>query len=740
MYIEGQGFYCFLCKKHQTTNTQNKESKFTLEPAVRIKEQTLKSHLDCSAHQRAVSGELLNRVSYFQHQLDHAAEVADEVYYNAFYAMYWLAKHCIANKQVNSLITLLEHLGCEVKSFQHRSAGSEREIIQLIAKVIQDEIVDQVKSSATFGILMDDMTDVTSKEQMIFFIQYYCRKDEKVKTKFLSVESVLEHDESCSANAETLFKVFCSKLNELGLEVTKVGGMASDGASVMLGRNNGVAAKLKAIVPSVIVVHCVCHRLALACADSNKELSYIEKVTSYLTELWKLFEYSNQKMAVFMKTQLNLCNLQLLPNVKRKTAKKIKKACKTRWLSTDSAVKSAVQNYPAIIQTLLKLEEKCATSAGLLRHMNAPKFLSTLYLLHAVLPKLSDVSKAFQRSVVNFSRMKPCLDSAKAALKDLQTSQSPVDDFKSATEKLTEMGLLDFEVPDRVIQEMKTMLVNYTDALIRNMDDRFKESLPVVTALSIFDPVLMPSVGDFRSYGLAEIELVAKHFFPGQDDQQERVKAEWGKLKYDIRDWKIKMPAEIKEGTKSAEQLPTPTEWCLSRILQMRCALGSLYPCISKIAEVALALPVSNAWPERGASKIKLIKSRLRSRLKNDLLNSLLQISINGPDLFSKESEDIIKRAVKVWMKAKKRKKVAPKTSRAAVTPKAGQGEEAKAVVTQADAGTQTEEETESDQLQEEEQEQVAAKLFGLDEGDESDSAADDSGWEDDDEDDDFLL
>lgn len=51
--------------------------------------------------------------------------------------------------------------------------------------------------------------------------------------------------------------------------------------------------------------------------------------------------------------------------------------------------------------------------------------------------------------------------------------------------------------------------------------------------------------------------MVAKHFFPGQDDQQERVNAEWGKLKYDISDWKIKIPAEIKEGTtKSAEQLP----------------------------------------------------------------------------------------------------------------------------------------------------------------------------------------
>ena len=138
VYIEGEGFYCLLCKKHQTANAQNKEVKFKMEPSVRIKEQSLKSHVECSAHQRAVSGELLNRVTFFLRQLDHAAEVEDDVYFNAFYAMYWLAKHCIANKQVNSLIMLLEQLGCEVKGFQHRSAGSEREIIQLIDKSIQD--------------------------------------------------------------------------------------------------------------------------------------------------------------------------------------------------------------------------------------------------------------------------------------------------------------------------------------------------------------------------------------------------------------------------------------------------------------------------------------------------------------------------------------------------------------------------------------------------------------------------
>ena len=88
VYIEGQGFYCFLCKKHQTANAQNKEVKFTMEPSVRINEQSLKGHVECSAHQRAVSRELLNLVSYFQHQLDCAAEVEDDIYFNAFYAMY----------------------------------------------------------------------------------------------------------------------------------------------------------------------------------------------------------------------------------------------------------------------------------------------------------------------------------------------------------------------------------------------------------------------------------------------------------------------------------------------------------------------------------------------------------------------------------------------------------------------------------------------------------------------------
>ena len=40
---------------------------------------------------------------------------------------------------------------------------------------------------------------------------------------------------------------------------------------------------------------------------------------------------------------------------------------------------------------------------------------------------------------------------------------------------------------------------------------------------------------------------------------------------------------------------------------------------IYRIEKIALIVPVSNAWPERGASSVKRIKTRVRSAMKMDL-------------------------------------------------------------------------------------------------------------------------
>ena len=74
----------------------------------------------------------------------------------------------------------------------------------------------------------------------------------------------------------------------------------------------------------------------------------------------------------------------------------------------------------------------------------------------------------------------------------------------------------------------------------------------------------------------------------------------------------------------------TTTEWTLEHIVNAY--QGEVeFPSIIELAKIAIIVPVTNAWPERGASAVKRIKSRTCSSMKNDLLNALLRVSMNAP-------------------------------------------------------------------------------------------------------------
>jgi hypothetical protein len=80
--------------------------------------------------------ELINRTSPFQAELDRKEQKNDAVYYNAFLAIYWLAKEELPNFKISSFLDVLEQLGLtDMKYFQHRSAGSFREMFLVSAGV-----------------------------------------------------------------------------------------------------------------------------------------------------------------------------------------------------------------------------------------------------------------------------------------------------------------------------------------------------------------------------------------------------------------------------------------------------------------------------------------------------------------------------------------------------------------------------------------------------------------------------
>ena len=348
---------------------------------------------------------MLSRVSIFHKEVEEQVKSKNEVLENAFMSVYWLAKEEMANKKFLSLLTLLQMLGLEnMKHFRHRSAGSTIEIFLTLGRVLKQRVVEALGKSKAFGLLVDEVTDISVMEQLIGFAQYV-NDDGEAMVKFLFVDNVLE--DSSSANAETITKCISNSLDKCELDVQKMMSLVSDGAKVMTGERTGVAARLKQINSKLINVHCVCHRLALTCAGVSDETKYITVVEGVLLQLWKFFAKSPKQTALLVKAQESWRKMKLSEKARSVVAKKVRKACRTRWLSTSNAVDGVYEDFVPIIQAINLTDEKDGLATYLLSKMKIFKFVGTIYVLKAVLPELAALSRVFQRGTINFGHILP---------------------------------------------------------------------------------------------------------------------------------------------------------------------------------------------------------------------------------------------------------------------------------------------------------------------------------------------
>ena len=91
---------------------------------------------------------------------------------------------------------------------------------------------------------------------------------EMTVSKFVNTCDISEKSETTSANTLSTFLCLKNVLeNNLGLNLKGLTGFCLDGASVMTGKDNGVAVRFKQLeeCSGMLSVHCICHRLAWAC-------------------------------------------------------------------------------------------------------------------------------------------------------------------------------------------------------------------------------------------------------------------------------------------------------------------------------------------------------------------------------------------------------------------------------------------------------------------------------------------
>lgn len=106
-------------------------------------------------------------------------------------------------------------------------------------------------------------------------------------------------------------------------------------------------------------------------------------------QLWKFFAKLPKPTALLVKARESWRKMKLSEKARSVVAKKVRKACRTRWLSTSNAVDGVYEDFVLIIQATNLADEKDGLATHLLSKMKSFKFIGTIYILKTVLPELA---------------------------------------------------------------------------------------------------------------------------------------------------------------------------------------------------------------------------------------------------------------------------------------------------------------------------------------------------------------
>ena len=166
---------------------------------------------------------------------------------------------------------------------QYTSEHIVQELVGILAQQIEHAQLQVLSNSRFYGLMIDESTDISVLKQLVLHGRYVSEAGQPCST-FLRIVDLVD------GTAERIEEAIKAYLAEKGLPFSKLMGFGSDGASVMTGRVSGVATRLHKSNQYLVAVHCVAHRLALACSQAGQNVQYVQKFKKSLTTLFWFFQ------------------------------------------------------------------------------------------------------------------------------------------------------------------------------------------------------------------------------------------------------------------------------------------------------------------------------------------------------------------------------------------------------------------------------------------------------------------
>lgn len=509
---------------------------------------------------------------------------------------------------------IAKHLNESKGNQTYLSSSIQNDFIKSIGDEVLRTIIDEIHHARYYGIVMDSTIDVSHQDQLSLSIRYV-DKDFKIQERFIQFTD-LE-----SSGSENLFTVLETLLQELNLNINFVRSQAFDGASNMSGRLTGLQARVKAQNELAYYVHCCAHKLNLVLADA---CSSVTEVTIFFGNIEKIYTFitsSQPRLVMFEKVQAELGLTKVLQRI-----------CETRWYCKHSAVQSIKHNFPALlivlerIQTTDQKPTTVAEARGLLSYISTFEFILLLEIWEDVLGNTFCLSNYLQSQTMDVLTASNMVKSTKTSLRNQRSDDSFEQKVKLA-EGIANGEELEttFQAP-RVRRRKRMAGENSRDERVVDPKSRFRTEV----YYPIYDNLLTQL--DVRFHDFLEYVLNFSCLLPRYIGDVEKFKNLVQLYSVDVDvDTAI---AEYVQYTSFVKETPAIGEELRDAILPDILTffksnhLDIAYPNLAIMYRILGTISVSTAGAERTFSKLKLIKTYLRSTMTENRLSSLSLISI----------------------------------------------------------------------------------------------------------------
>ena len=318
----------------------------------------------------------------------------------------------------------------------------------------------------------------------------------------------------------------------------------------------------------------------------------------------------------------------------------MQKPSDTRWVARERAVHVVRKNLPALVSTFEKIYDETgdAEAHGIATLLTKYNTVACIYMLSDVMHTVAKLQGNLQAKQIDLASVPGMVDSTTKRLKELKERVSSSTWFKDHSLVFTDNSQLGAK--NIVVTEeekagfLQKVYCPYLQSVIDYINGRM-ESTDFLSSMSVFDPRHLPNSEErLNNYGEEKIRILIDFYGIAQRayfDEDEAFSQPDIDPEYTEAEWNLFWWLTFRKHRDSSLQTV------------LSCWTGSddiltAFPNLAKVATILEVLPVTTATVERSFSSMKLIKTRLHSRMGEKTFDHAMRICIKGPDRLSNDT------------------------------------------------------------------------------------------------------